>query len=113
MNQWTSQNPFTQLVLILTLFSPPSFVRKSKEEVNVEKGKSYFGGAGGILMNFSVMYYIFLHTHEHVGKMQKKEKKAKHRYIADSHIITYWQKRKKETHPSTFFSTYMKKINKN
>ena len=88
-------------------------MRKSKEEVNVEKGKSYFGGAGGILMNFSVMYYIFLHTHEHVGKMQKKEKKAKHRYIADSHIITYWQKRKKETHPSTFFSTYMKKINKN
>ena len=64
-------------------------MRKSKEEVNVEKGKSYFGGAGGILMNFSVMYYIFLHTHEHVGKMQKKEKKAKHRYIADSHIITH------------------------
>ena len=65
-------------------------MRKSKEEVNVEKGKSYFGaGAGGILMNFSVTYYIFLHTHEHVGKMQKKEKKAKHRYIADSHIITY------------------------
>ena len=65
-------------------------MRKSKEEVNVEKGKSYFGRAGGILMNVSVMYYIFYTlTHEHVGKMQKKEKKAKHRYIADSHIITY------------------------
>ena len=65
-------------------------MRKSKEEVNVEKGKSYFGGAGVILMNFSVMYYIlYTLTHEHVGKMQKKEKKAKHRYIADSHIITH------------------------
>ena len=41
MNQWTSKNPFTQHIRILTLFSPPSFVRKSKEEVNVEKGKSY------------------------------------------------------------------------
>ena len=49
----------------------------------------------GILMNVcSVMYYIFLHTdpYEHVGKKEKKrkEKKAKHIYIADSHTITYW-----------------------
>ena len=37
---------------------------------------------------YFVMYYIFLHTdpYEHVGK---KEKKGKHIYIADSHIITY------------------------
>ena len=72
MNQ---SNPFTQLVLILTLFSPPSFVRKSKEEVNVEKGKSYFGGAGGILMNFSVMYYIFLHTYSRTRRKNAKKGK--------------------------------------
>ena len=43
---------------------------------------------------YFVMYYIFLHTdpYEHVGKKEKKrkEKKAKHIYIADSHTITYW-----------------------
>ena len=56
----------------------------------LKKESLILGGAGGILMNFSVMYYIFYTlTHEQVGKMQKKEKKAKHRYIADSHIITY------------------------
>ena len=63
------------------------------------------GGAGGILMNFSVMYYILLHTYSWTRrKNKKKEKEAKHRYIADSHIITHWQKRKKETHSGTFFS---------
>ena len=37
------------------------------------------------------MYYVFLHTdpYEHVGKYQKKEKKTKRIYIADSHTITY------------------------
>ena len=62
-------------------------------------------------MNFYfVVYYIFSTlTYEHVGKIQKKEKKTKHIYIADSHTITYWQKRKKETHPSTFFSIHIKK----
>ena len=79
MNQWTSQTPFTQHVLILTLFSPPSFVKKSKEEVNVEKGKSYFGGrgAGGILMNFSVMYYIFLHTYSWTRRKNTKKGEKK------------------------------------
>ena len=28
-------------------------------------------------------------TYEHVGKMQKKEKKTKHIYIADLHTIGY------------------------
>ena len=42
-------------------------------------------------------------------KYKKKEKKTKHTYIADSHTITYWQKRKKETHPCTFLSIYIKK----
>ena len=64
-------------------------------------------------MNFYlVMYYIFLHTdleYEHVRKIQKTEKKTKHVYIVDSHTITYWQKRKKETKPSTLILFSLKK----
>ena len=56
--------------------------------------------------------FLYTLTYEYVGKIQKKEKKTKHIYIADSHTITYRQKRKKETHHSTFFSIYMKKNNK-
>ena len=46
-------------------------------------------------MNFYfVVYYIFnTLTYEHLGKIQKKEKKTKHIYIyiyiADSHTVTY------------------------
>ena len=50
-------------------------MKKSKEEVNVEKGKSYFGGTGGILMNFSVTYYIFLHTYSRTRRKNAKQGK--------------------------------------
>ena len=38
--------------------------------------------------------FFYTLTYEYVGKIQKKEKKTKHIYIADSHTITY---RKKHT----------------
>ena len=53
--------------------------------------------------------FFYTLTYEHVGKIQKKEKKTKHIYIADSHNYTLGLKRKKERHPSTFYSIYMKK----
>ena len=34
-------------------------------------------------------FFTYCMTYEHVGKIQKKEKKTKHIYIADSHTITY------------------------
>ena len=65
-----------------------------------------------ISMNFFVvMYAIFLHTDLWTRrKNTKKEKKTIHIYITDSYTITFWSKRKKEIHPSTFFSSYMKKL---
>ena len=46
-----------------------------------------------IYFNEFLFCYVlhFLHTgpYEHVGKIQKKEKKTKHIYIANSHTITY------------------------
>ena len=46
-----------------------------------------------IFMNFSfVMYYMFLHTdpYEHVGKIQKKQKRKLNIYTSQTHTITYW-----------------------
>ena len=56
------------------------------------------------------MYYNFLHTdpYEHVGKIQKKRKG--NIYTSRTHPITKKRERKKETHPSTFLSIYMKKL---
>ena len=53
------------------------------------------------------MYYIFLHTdpYEHVGKIQKKKKRKLNIFTSQTHTqLNTDKKRKKETHPSTFFS---------
>ena len=48
---------------------------------------------------YFVMYYSFVHTdpYEHVGKIQKKEKKTKHIYIADSHNYILIKKKERNT----------------
>ena len=72
-----------------------------------------------IYFNEFLFCYVlhFLHTdpYEHVGKIQKKkEKKTKHIYIANSHTITYWWKRKRERNTPLYILLYLhEKINNN
>ena len=41
------------------------------------------------LFRFQYITFFYILTYEHVGKIQKKEQKTKHIYIADLHTITY------------------------
>ena len=112
--QWTVHpldHSFCLHLLEKTIFDLSALVRwiKDKKAVFAKLLISYQRIFFCILMNFYfVMCYIFLHTDLWIRrKNTKKEKKTKHIYIGDSHTITYWQKRKKVTHPTTFFSSYM------
>ena len=55
----------------------------------------------------------FLHTdpYEQVGKIPKKEEKTKHIYIANSHTITYWYKKKERNTPQYLLLYLQEKIN--
>ena len=67
-------------------------------------------------MNFFILLcitFFYRLTYEHVGKIQKKEKKTKHICIADSHTI-YILTKKKERNTSQYLFLYLheKTINK-
>ena len=62
----------------------------------------FFGGGGyfnEFLFRSGCTTFFYILTYEHVGKMQKTEKKTNHIHIADSHTITYWQKEKERNTP--------------
>ena len=106
-----SSNSFTGVSSV-----SPGTTRSSSLARGRFQGNRYLGFSHVfcILMNFYFdMYYIFSHTdpYEHVGKRQKKNRKENwkyiHRRLTHNYILI---KRKKETHPGTFFSIYMKKL---
>ena len=60
-----------------------------------------------------ILHFIYTLTYEHVGKIQKTERKTKHLYISDlQKLHIYKTEINKKTNPSTFFSIYMKKKGK-
>ena len=63
-----------------------------------------------------MLYITFFYTltYEHVGKIQKRKRKLNihpdiHTSQTHTQLHTDKKERKKETHPNTFFSIYMKK----
>ena len=56
-------------------------------------------------------YFFYTLTYEHVGKIQKKEKKTKHIYIADSH--NYILTKKKERKTPQYLLLYLHEKNAN
>ena len=63
-----------------------------------------------VFLFFYVLHFFYTLTYEHVGKIQKTERKTKHLYISDLQKLHIYKKEiNKKTNPSTFFSIYMKK----
>ena len=70
----------------------PPFDEMNNAYCEVRKALNIFYFFYFIYFNEFLFCYVlhFIHTdpYEHVGKTQKKEKKTKHIYIANSHTIT-------------------------